>query len=405
MSEFINNRENRVQQLLAFSRGIMNGEDGSQLITAYHEAIDSMTPYDMLAMEDRQLQMGITPQAIKKDIEKVINVFFKSLAKYPWEKPGPDTFLGHLLQENEALKHKLELIKAVLLQYTGREAASFSVMKTELLPKFLELSEFEQHYVKKENILFPYLEKTWENYRPLTVMWSLHDDIRRTLKECIAVLEKIDSSWTEFVDVMGRYFFLAYGMLQKEDLIIYPVAAETLSAEAWEAMYRQSFEYPFPFITPPIKQETENRRQPADGSTAAAEGFSSETGQMSYEQVLLAFNHLPVDITFVDEHDKVRFFNRAKDRFFPRSPAIVGRDVKNCHPPESVHIVEKIVNEFKNGNRDTADFRIKMRGKYILIRYFAVRDEDGHYRGCLEVGQDITEIVTMTDEKRLLDWD
>ena len=126
---------------------------------------------------------------------------------------------------------------------------------------------------------------------------------------------------------------------------------------------------------------------------------------MSYEQVLLAFNHLPVDITYVDEHDQVRFFNQPKDRFFPRSPAIIGRNVKNCHPPESVHIVEKIVNEFKNGNRNEADFRIKMKGRYILIRYVAVRDPDNTYRGVLEISQDITDIVPLSGEKRLLDWE
>ncbi len=405
MSEFINNREKRVEQLLDFSKGIMNGKDVGELLSTYRDAIDTMTPHDMLSLEDKQLRMGITPQVIKKDIEKVISVFFKSLEKYHWQKPAPDSFLGCLLRENEALKKKLEQIKSVLISYHGREEASFADMKSELLPKFTELREFEPHYLKKENILFPYLEKSWENYLPLTVMWSLHDDIHRTLKMIIAILENVDDGWHEFMESLGQYFFLVYGMIQKEDLIIFPVATETLSAEAWDAMYQQSFEYAFPFIEPPLKMEGAVRLEAAVSSSPAATGFVSETGKMSYEQVLLAFNHLPVDITFVDENDQVRFFNRSKDRFFPRSPAIVGRDVKNCHPPESVHIVEKIISEFRNGNRDTADFRIKMRGKYISIRYFAVRDEEGRYRGCLEVGQDITDIVAMNDEKRLLDWE
>ena len=278
-------------------------------------------------------------------------------------------------------------------------------MQKELLPLFKELVEFEIHYVKKENILFPYLEKKWKSYRPLSVMWSLHDDIRKNLKSIISMLENPNTKWEDFNQKLGEYFFLTFGMVQKENLIIFLVAAETVDEAEWIDMYNQSFEYPFPFIEKPKKVEKSiKEQQTAHNFGEQNLGFQTETGNLSFEQVLLAFNHLPVDITFVDENDKVRFFSKAKDRFFPRSPAIVGRDVRNCHPPESVHIVEKIIEEFKKGNRDVADFRIKMRGKYILIRYLAMRNEAGEYKGILEVGEDITEISKMNDEKRLLDW-
>lgn len=405
MSEFINNKEKRLQDLLAFSQGIMAGEDGRQLMDKYRESIDSMTPHDMLAMEDRQLQLGITPGAIKEDIEKVINTFFKSLAKYPWEKPVPDSFLGHLMRENQALTEKLQQIKEVLKSYRGQEEINFQKMKPALLDKFQQLQEFEPHYVKKENILFPYLEKTWDNYRPLTVMWSLHDDIHKALKQIITMLEQPGTAWQNFSELLGQYFFLVFGMIQKENLIIYPVAVETVADKEWESMYEQSFDYPFPFIEAPVKKVRQLQPQLSGFADKSGAGFVSETGRMSYEQVLLAFNHLPVDVTFVDENDKVCFFNRAKDRFFPRSPAIIGRDVKNCHPPESVHIVEEIVSAFRNGTRDAADFRIKMHGRYILIQYFAVRDDARNYRGVIEVSQDITELVQLTGEKRLLDWE
>lgn len=405
MSEFIANRAQRVKELLAVSRGIIQGQDAKQLIEQHREAIENMTPHDMLAMEDLQLQMGITPQVIKQSIEKVIGVFFKSLDRYPWEKPDPDSFLGHLMQENRALIDKLQQIKAVLKGYHGSEETSFPAMRLELLPLFLALRAFESHYVKKENILFPYLEKSWENYRPISVMWSLHDDIRKKLKDVIAVFERSDSNWQEFNSPMSQYFFLVFGMIQKENLVVYPVATETLAAEDWQAMYQQSFDYPFPFLETPQQKEDGNPLQAGTGAHEWDDFFVSDTGRMNYEQLVLLFNHLPVDITFVDEYDQVRFFNRAKDRFFPRLPAIVGRNVKNCHPPESVHIVEKIVSEFKNGNRNEADFRIKMKGRYILIRYVAVRDPDSIYRGVLEISQDITDIVDLTGEKRLLDWE
>ena len=407
MSEFINNSENRVTDLLAFSAGMMNGEDGKMLIEKYKEAIAGITPHDMLALEDKQMQMGITPKIIKKDVEKVINVFFKGLEKYPWEKPKEDTFLYHLMLENQAYVFKLNQVKKIIKSYKGRQDEEFEQLQQELLPHFREFLDFESHYVKKENILFPYLEKKWKNYRPLTVMWSLHDDIRKKLKAIIVILEDSDGQWQQFNMEMSEYFFLVFGMIQKENFIIYPVATETVDEKTWREMYVQSFEYPFPFIETPIRQDGDKGDEVIGSSeldVGKNSGVQSETGNLSFEQALLAFNHLPVDITFVDENNKVKFFNRAKDRFFPRSPAIVGRDVNNCHPPESVHIVEKIVKEFRSGKQDHADFRIHMQGKYILIRYFAIRNDAGEYKGVLEVGQDITEISKLEGDKRLLDW-
>jgi PAS domain S-box-containing protein len=407
MSEYINNSEKRVEDLLAFSLGVMSGENVKDLIDKYSEAINNITPHDMLKLEDRQMRMGITPEAIKKDVEKVINVFYKSLKNYQWEKPDTGTFLYYLMLENSAFTFKLNQVKKILKNYKGRESSNFGEIKRELLPRFKEFFDFEQHYVKKENILFPYLEKIWENYRPLNVMWSLHDDIRKSLKKLVSMLEDRQSEWEEFSKILGKYYFLVFGMIQKEDLIVYPVASETVPEEAREEMQLQSFEYPFPFIEPPEKPESKQLNVQAESGREFPEGagIRSETGFMSAEQAMFIFNTLPVDITFVDENDKVCFFNRAKERLFPRSPAIVGRTVQNCHPPESVHVVEKIIESFRSGKKDHADFWIQMKGKFILIQYFAIRDEEGQYKGVLEVSQEVTEIRRLEGEKRLLDWE
>ncbi len=407
MSEFINNSEKRLEDLLAFSLGVMNGENVRTLMVKYDTAIKSITPHDMLRMEDRQIKMGITPQMIKSDIEKVMNVFFKSLESYEWEKPTDGSFLYFLLIENDAFKFKLNQVKKILKSFKGKENEQFEDMKKELLPKFREFLDFETHYVKKENILFPYLEKTLDSYRPLNVMWSLHDDIRQNLKEIINMLLQQESTWNAFNKKLGKYYFLVFGMIQKENLIIYPVAAEALNKEIMEEMHFQSFEYGFPFIETPNKPEVKSSEaSPESQEESRPQDFwlQSETGQMSFKQALMVFNHLPVDITVVDENDEVLFFNRAKDRFFPRSPAIIGRTVQNCHPPESVHIVEKIVSAFRNGEKDHADFWIQMKGKFILIQYFALRDENQNYRGVVEVSQDATGIRQLEGEKRLLEW-
>ena len=398
--------DKRVQDLLAFSMGIMSGENGKMLIEKYQEAIDNVTPHDMLALEDKQMQMGISPDMIKKDVEKIINVFSKGLERYEWQKPKEGIFLYYLMLENEAFKFKLNQIKKILRGYNGREASHFQEMKQELLPRFVEFKPFDYHYIKKENILFPYLEEIWDSYRPLKVMWSLHDDIRRTLKEVIALLEDPSTEWSDFNPILGKYYSLVFRMIQKEDIIIFPVATETVSDESWHEMHLQSFEYPFPFIETPEKPQDESIKEQTDQDDLLVPGmFVAETGRMTLEQVLLVFNHLPIDITVVDENDRVLFFNKPKERFFPRSPAIVGRSVNNCHPPESVHIVEEIVETFRKGERDTAIFWIELKGRFILIQYFALRNDDGEYKGVMEVSQDATEIRKLEGQRRLLNWE
>lgn len=405
MSEYINNSEKRLKDLMAFTLGMMNGEDGKILIETYKDAIENITPQDMLKLEDKQMQMGITPEQIKGDIEKIINVFFKSLDSYQWRKPAGGSFLFYLILENDAFTFKLNQVKKIIKSYKGREEIEFEKLKSELLPHFIKFQEFDFHYIKKENILFPYLEQVWESYRPLKVMWSLHDDIRKSLKEMIAMLESRETEWQNFNKHLGKYFSLVFRMIQKENIIIFPVASETVNVNAWNEMHMQSFEYLFPFIEAPEKPKDFDVKQVKDENSVSKKGdVVSETGNLSAEQVILAFNHLPVDITIVDENDKVVFFNKAKDRFFPRSPAIVGRLVQNCHPPESVHIVEKIVEAFKTGEKDKADFWIQMKGKFILIQYFALRNESGNYKGVIEVSQDVTEARRLEGEKRLLDW-
>ncbi|MBN2275998.1 MAG: DUF438 domain-containing protein [Bacteroidales bacterium] len=406
MSEYINNSEKRLKDLMAFTLGMMNGEDGKILIETYKDAIENITPHDMLKLEDKQMQMGITPEQIKGDIEKIINVFFKSLDRYQWKRPADGSFLFYLMLENDAFTFKLNQVKKLIKNYKGREESEFKELKGELLPHFIRFQVFDYHYIKKENILFPYLEKHWVSYRPLKVMWSLHDDIRKSLKELISMLESDSSVWQNFNKLLGKYFSLVFRMIQKENIIIFPVATETVNEEVWHQMHIQSFEYPFPFIEAPEKTKISEVKQSNQEKNINRKGdIISETGNLNAEQVLLAFNHLPVDITIVDESDKVVFFNKAKDRLFPRSPAIIGRSVQNCHPPESVHIVEKIVEAFKTGKKDKADFWIQMKGKFILIQYFALRDEFGNYKGVIEVSQDVTEIRNLQGEKRLLNWE
>jgi len=129
-----------------------------------------------------------------------------------------------------------------------------------------------------------------------------------------------------------------------------------------------------------------------------------DTGALTIEQVNLMLKHLPVDVSFVDETDTVAYYSASPNRIFSRVPAVIGRKVQKCHPPESVHIVDRILDAFRRGEKSSAEFWIPLGGKFVLIRYFAMRDGQGAYRGCLEVSQDVTSIRTLEGQKRLLDW-
>jgi len=126
-----------------------------------------------------------------------------------------------------------------------------------------------------------------------------------------------------------------------------------------------------------------------------------ETGNLSQEELETILNRLPVDITFVDKEDTVRYFSQSKERIFPRTKAVIGRKVQQCHPQKSIHVVNQILDDFRNGRRDVADFWIQLKGRLIYIRYFAIR-KNREYLGCLEVTQDITDIKKIEGEKRLL---
>jgi DUF438 domain-containing protein len=333
----------------------------------------------------------------------VINVFYKSLANYSWEWPGKNSFMDFLMQENHALIEKLEGIKEILKDKSRKD------MKKELIPRIYELQEFNQHYFKKENILFPFLEKKMKKFDGLAIMWALHDEARAELKKVIECLESEACSEAELNTELGKLFFAMYGLAQKEELILFPAASEIITESEWIEMQRQSLEYEFPFIEKPepgIERDSisADMNKTISGFTEDCH-FVTETGTLDFEQMLAIFNALPIDLTFVDENNKVKFFTKPKDRIFPRSPAIIGRDVEKCHPPESVHVVIKILDAFKAGTQDNAIFWIKVKGRMVLIQYFALRNSKGKYLGTLEVSQDITEVVKLEGERRLLQFE
>ncbi|WP_396105176.1 DUF438 domain-containing protein [Cytobacillus firmus] len=268
-----------------------------------------------------------------------------------------------------------------------------------LLEDFTLLLDLDKHYSRKENLLFPYLEK-YGIYGPTNNMWSIDDFIRDGIKEAKSLLTHYEGDKQKVINAVRFVFNEVSAMIYREENILFPMALKNLTEDEWVKIAHESDDIGFCLTGP--EKEWMPERKGIDGN-AISEGYiKMETGMLSLKQLELLFNHLPVDITFIDHDDVVRYFSHGKERIFARTKAVIGRTVQNCHPPRSVHVVEELLKDFKEGLKDSEDFWIKFRDKYVYIRYFAVRDDKGLYIGTLEFTQNINPIQEIEGEKRIL---
>ena len=394
MSEYISNHSGRFEGLLRFSRELTETGNAKRLMSAYQELTDSVTDQEAMQVIDCLVQ-EFPFEKVKANIGKLLNVFYKSLKNNEWEKPGEGHFLYYLMLENRAVEKIMGQMKEEIKIISKAEKPQVAQIRSLMA----SLKAYELHYIKKENILFPYIENSFPQHRCLQLMWSFHDDFRRLLKTIDELLGEQTIDKVRLNKTLGDLFFVVFPIVFREEQILYPVAYRLIPEKIWEEMTRQGAETGWCYINGPAVAEN-----PLEVLSAMDGTINLGTGFLSPEQLILLFENLPVDITFVDEHDEVRYFSGAKHRIFPRSKAIIGRKVQNCHPRESVDVVNEIIDAFRNGTKDSADFWIQMKGRFILIRYFALRDEPGNYRGTIEVSQDVTGIRALEGEQRLPDW-
>lgn len=269
---------------------------------------------------------------------------------------------------------------------------------------FNQLCEVEKRYARKENQLFPYLEKYgWTG--PSQGMWSFHDSNRDLLR---IVRKKIEDKNLEGI---GETIRIIIGEMQRlamvEEMRLFPYALELLTEEDWQEMKAGDEEIGWMMKHTPtndgqINSNIATSRGPYKTIMGA---LDLDQGYLNQEQINLLLKFMPVDLTYVDENDRVLFYNRGEDRIFPRSAGIIGREVRFCHPPKSVDTVLRILEEFKKGTKSEAEFWIRFKGKVVHIRYFALRNKEGVYKGVIEMSQDITAIQKLEGEQRLLSWD
>lgn len=267
---------------------------------------------------------------------------------------------------------------------------------------FAHLQQIDKHYLRKENLIFPYMEK-YGITAPPKVMWGVDDEIRLQIKAVCTLLTRSLEDACEIKKKAEETVSRVKEMVFKEDHILIPMLVEKLTQEEWLEIAAESDEFGYLLDSVPTwkPRQTKEEKQPV--KPGQENGIVTlPSGHFTIEELTAMFNTLPFDLTFVGKEDEVKFFSEGKERIFPRTRTIIGRNVSNCHPPTSVHIVEKIVEDFKAGKKENEDFWIQKGDLFILIRYFAVRNEQGEYLGVLEVTQNVKPIRELQGEKRLV---
>ncbi len=419
MSDYID-RAKRQETLKGLIQDLHAGKTVDQVKATFAELLQDVGAAEIAELEQNLIAEGMSEMEVKRLCDVHVQVFRESLDAQA--ETRPETIPGHpvhtFLAENAAAGPVLDSLGATLAQLRDSPTPTALVRAHQELD---HLREYEKHYLRKENILFPYLEK--HNFSgPSTVMWAIHDDVRANWKALAALLaagpggdpagfaQEIDGQFATLRTAISEMFY-------KEENILFPTALQKLSHEEWVAMRKQEPEVGYCYVKPgerwlPMERVESDAGElltlgasaPPVAAEPAADGkLKLDTGVLTPQQVNLLLTHLPVEITFVDKNDQVAYYSQTKELMFPRSPATIGRKVQHCHPPGTVHRVQQILDDFRAGRRDVAEFWIRMKGLYIFIRYFAIRDAAGEYQGTMEVTQEITRIQALRDERRLLD--
>jgi len=401
----------RQEALKGIIKDLHDGGNMKALKQRFRTLVTGVDASEIGQMEQALMDEGLPPEEIKRLCDVHVEIFKEALE----EQDRPEPPLGHpihtFMKENRASEKIMSEISKLLgrIKQTP-EQDIFKQYDRALEDLIKRLSEVDIHYTRKENQLFPMLE-SHHFTGPSQVMWSIHDDIRAHLKKTREAFVRKDFLQTE--KSLKEAIQTIRDMIYKEEHILFPASLDMLTQKEWVRVKEGEADIGFAWVVP-------DKGWPQEIIEGVEEGLSSQpvevlkdvtgalgldTGQMTVDQINLMLTHLPVDLTFVDENDRVAYYSEGPERIFPRSHAIIGREVRNCHPPKSVHLVNKILDAFKSGTRDTAEFWIEVGRRFVYIRYFAVRDTEGFYRGTLEVSQDLTEIRKLEGQRRLLDWE
>ena len=409
MSELINNSQSRKEKLKSLILKLHNGETQESVRNELLLSLSQIPYGEVVEVEQELIAEGLPEEEIL-DLCDAHSSVLEGRVDLSALKPVPD---GHPVdvfrKENEEIRNVTNAIFALISDILHSSSESVREQVIKLRGLYNNLYDVDKHYQRKEYLLFPYLEKL-EITGPPKVMWGKHDEIRELIKGSIEVLQ-VDSLTREELEAAAEMVLKpaarsAQEMITKEEEILFPMALDTLNESDWYEISRQSIEIGFCLYDPPVDWRPEwVAEQSINESQKSGSHIQLPSGSFSAEELLAILNTLPVDMTFVDKDDKVKYFSQGAERIFQRNRAILNRDVRHCHPPASAHIVDKIIEDFKSGRENRAPFWINMGGKKMIhIEYFALRNEKGEYLGTLEVSQNVQPYRDLEDEQRILSY-
>ncbi len=408
MSELINNAEKRKELL---KHMILQLHDGTAPEAVKQQLIRLLgkVPYnDVVEVEQELINEGLPQEEVLKLCD-IHTMALDGVLDHAEAKTAPPGHPVHTFkEENRALRKEIQTLAQLYNDIKKAKSKNqLSSLFNEIHQHFNALMDVEKHYLRKENLLFPFLEKHGITGPP-TVMWGKHDETRELLKGALEALGATDDITVEeaktVIDlVLDPASKAVDDMINKEEEILFPMCLDTLRDEEWLQIERQSIEYGFCLFDPKVKWSPEGVEFEKTVSEKI-DKIQLPSGSFDVKELTAILNTIPFDMTFVDKDDKVKYFTQGRERIFARSRAILGRNVRQCHPPSSVHVIEKILDDFKSGKEDHTAFWITLKDRFIHIEYFALRGEEGEYLGTLEVSQELTEKRKLEGEQRLLQY-
>ncbi|MEM0007620.1 MAG: DUF438 domain-containing protein [Candidatus Bathyarchaeia archaeon] len=404
--------EERKKVLKEILRQLHAGAPPEQVKERFRQFLEGVSSLEIAKIEQELVSEGVSREELQRLCDVHLAIFREQLEKQKVEV-APTSPIGILLEEHKMIQQIAEKLNVLVEKVQKAESPDAVAGELSQLRHVAdELLDAEKHYLREENALFPVLERHGIS-EPPAIMWMEHNQVREKKQQLKALIE--NAAKMNFSDFKRQLSELAKAVgdmlnshIYKENNILFPAAQRVVTEQEWSTIRADFDEIGYCCFTPEhlIAKPAKTLEKPAAEEKPMPEGtIQFETGSLTKEEIEAILNTLPVDITFVDKDDAVKYFSKADKRIFVRTKAILGRKVQLCHPQKSVHVVNRILEAFKKGERDVAEFWIQMGDRLIHIRYFAVRDKDGKYLGTMEVSQDITDIKKIEGEKRLLDWE
>lgn len=420
MSADINNTEHREQVLSNLISRLHDGATVEEVKDDFDRVFGNVSATEIAAAEQRLIEGGLPVSEVQRlcDVHAAV---FKGSIEEIHASSNVELIMGHpiwaMKKENRAIERLIQNELEKDLKALEADPAG----PTDLLDGDLErLASIDIHYQKKEELIFPFLEK-YGIEGPGKVMWGVDDEIRADLKAVRSMLADFSehSDIKQLRTAIDEVTHAINEMIFKEESILIPMLLEHFLPSEWKEIADGQAEYGYCLIRKPpvvwspsaaelhLEAEKKQTDEPsvADFGEEMAEGVVKlPTGYLNIKELTALLNTLPIDITYTDASNTVKFFSESSERIFPRTRAIIGRKVENCHPPKSVDKVEQVVENLRSGRKDVEEFWIQMNGKFVYIRYFALRDENGEFLGTLEVTQNIEPLRALEGEQRLVNY-